>query len=434
MESTKIILRDLIAPNFIPIHEAIKNGTHTYFWLKGGRASTKSSFTAIEIVLGITQDPEANAIVFRKVGDTVRNSVHAIMLWAIAKMGIEHYFDVTTSPAEIVFRKTGQRIIFKGTDKPEKLKSIALKKGYFKYAWFEELAEFAGPEEVRNILQSVVRGNVQPRVIMTYNPPDDEYNWVNREATAQVNDRLVHHSTYLDVPPDWLGKQFIKDAESLKLRDYERYAHEYLGEVIGRTDKLVMAGRWSVEKFDTPIHLDGPYFGADWGFANDPNVLVKLWIDWEPMKIYVEYAKYGNGTETDDIPELFECVPGSKDHTIRADSARPETISYLKRHGYPKMVGVKKWPGSVEDGVNYMKNFHWVIHERCEEFIEEAKNWSYKTNRAGDVLSKLDDGFDHGWDGCRYSLTPFIKKRDTEVEIVGPTTTGGSIEDVVLAF
>jgi PBSX family phage terminase large subunit len=423
-------LQSIIAPKFYGVHNAIKSGKYSEIWLKGGRSSTKSSFIAIEIIKGMMEDPDANAIVFRKVGDTIRNSVHQLFLWAIGKLEAEDHFDWTTSPAEIIYKKTNQKVIFKGLDKPEKLKSIALQSGYFKYSWLEETAEYSGAEEVRNVLQSVVRGGKTHLTFYSYNPPDDEYNWVNKEAEYKVPGRYVHHSTYLDVPADWLGEKFIEKAELLKARNYDRYRHEYLGEVVGRTEKLVMAGRWRVATetdfkrldFDT---LDGPYMGADWGFSKDPNVLSKIWIDWEVNASYVEYAQYGYKTEIDDLPELFAMVPGSSDNPVRADSARPETISYLKRNNYPKMRGVSKWAGSVEEGVNFMKQFTWIFHPRCTEAIEEAKNWSYKTNRGGDVLSKLDDGYDHFWDSARYALSPLIRKREIEDDVVDPSSTGG---------
>lgn len=423
---SKIIVSQVIAPPFHDVHRSIVKDEYAQIWLKGGRGSTKSSFTAIEIILGIMRDPNANCLALRKVGDTVRGSIHQTFLWAINMLGVEEYFNHTTSPAEITYLPTGQKIIMKGSDKPEKLKGINLAKGYFKFVWFEELAEFDGAHEVRNILQSTLRGGTKFLVFMSYNPPDDEHNWVNRESDHDVPGRLVHHSTYLDVPEEWLGDQFIHDADILKKRDYERYRHEYLGEVVGNADKLVMAGRWSVGERDTKF-LDGPYYGADWGFAKDPNVLCKLWIDWDEFEIYVEHAKFGYKTELDDLPELFDAVPGARDHVVRADSARPETISYLKRHGYSGIKGVKKWNGSVEEGVNYMKGFHWVFHPDCKEAIEEAKNWSYQVNRAGDILSKLEDKFNHFWDSARYALAPLIKKRDNGEDVVVAVTTGGVI-------
>lgn len=434
---TEISLKDNIAPSFYEVDKALIDGDYTQFWLKGGRGSTKSSFTAIEIIVGIIEDPEANAIALRKVGDTIRTSIHANLVWAIHKLGVQDYFEWTTSPAEIVYKLTNQKIIMKGTDKPEKLKSIALVKGYFKYVWFEELAEYSGMEEIRNILQSTLRGGENFQVFMTYNPPDDEHNWVNKESLIENPDRYVHHSTYLDVPEDWLGQQFIRDAELLKKQNYDKYAHEYLGEVIGNTEKLVMSGRWKIgkeEEFENVHKLDGPYYGADWGFSKDPNVLCKLWVCWDTMHIYVEYAEYGYQTEIEEIPHLFSKVPDSRFNVIRGDNARPETINYVKRNGFPKMTAVKKWNGCVEEGVNYMQNFTWVFHPRCEKAIEEAKNWSFKVNTAGDVTSKLEEGFDHFWDSARYAITPLIKKNRSlsEEVIISVTTGGGDLGEVVI--
>lgn len=445
-----------IAENFAevyyPLHLDVLDHEYTYFWLKGGRGSAKSSVAAIEIIFGIMNDPDANALVTRKVGNTIRTSVYEHLKWAINILGVEHLWEYSKSLLEFTYTPTGQKILCKGADEPEKLKSIKLSKGYFKFVWFEELAEYHNAKEIRNILQSVLRGGDRYIVFMTYNPPDDEHNWVNIEATKPNPDRKVLHTTYLDVPPEWNGSQFIQDAEILKANDYEAYRHEYLGEVVGNAEKLVMSGKWRIGNYEEfkniekAEELDGPLYGADWGFSTDPNVLTRIFIDWDATYwneklqkevarpvIYVADAKYGYKTETDDLPELFDCVPDARNHVIRADSARPETISYMKRHNYPKMKGVKKWPGCVEDSIPYMRQFEWVFHPDLEEAITEAKNWSYKVNKAGDILAKLEDGYDHFWDAVRYALTPLIKHYlDMKGELVMISTTGGDMGEVAI--
>lgn len=424
-EEQKIVdTKDIIGPAFHKVHVGVKRNYYDEVWLKGGRGSLKTSTTAIEIVYGIIRDPEANALVLRKVGDTLRGSVNQSLLWAINKLGWDSYFDSTTSPAEITYKLTGQKIIMKGADKPEKLKGLNLAKGYFKYVWYEEVSEFASMAEIRSINQTVLRGGKQQIRFYTFNPPPDEHNWVNKETNIQLPRRLIHHSDYRTVPPEWLGEQFLKEAEQLKERDYDRYRHEYLGEVVGRSDKLVMAGKWEVGDRDTS-KMDGAYYGLDFGFANDPNVACKLWVDWDAKEIYVEYAEYGYGTETDNMPSFLKRVPGIQNSTIRADSARPETISYLRRHGFQRIKSVKKWNGSVEEGVNWMRGFRWIFNPRCEKAIEEAKNWSYKVNKAGDILGDLQSGWDHFFDAARYALAPFIKKRNSGEEAIMPYTTGG---------
>ena len=159
----------------------------------------------------------------------------------------------------------------------------------------------------------------------------------------------------------------------------------------------------------TAAGWDGPYFGADWGFSQDPTTLVKLWIG--ERKLYVEHEAYGVGVDIDRTPEFFDRVPGAREATIRGDSARPETISYLRRNGYPGIESVTKWKGSVEDGVAALRGFEQiVIHPRCRHTEEEARLWAYKIDRlTGDVMPDLVDRHNHIWDAVRYALEPVIR-------------------------
>lgn len=403
-------LDQLIAPAFYDLHDDIRTNAATYFWFKGGRGSTKSSFSAVETILEIMRDPEANALVLRKYSNTLRDSVMSSLKWAIHMLGVEDFFDSTVSPMEIVYKPTGQKIILKGLDDPLKLKSLSLVRGYFKIVWFEELAEFHGAEEVRSVLQSALRGGKQHIIFMTYNPPDDPGNWVNKEAEAEMPRRIVHHSTYLDVPSEWLGEQFIQDANTLKERDYDKYRHEYLGEVVGRSDIAVFGGKWVVQDFEPQDDWDGPYYGGDWGFAEDPTALVKMWIHDETL--YIEYEAYASRVDIEDTPELFDKVPGAKQHTIRADCSRPETISHMNNKGY-NVLACKKWTGCVEDGVTVIRGFKKiVIHSRCKNMQEEARLYSYKIDRlTKEVLPVIVDKYNHLWDAVRYGLENYIMQR-----------------------
>ena len=226
-------LSSVIAPSFHTIHRDIKADKHTHYWLSGGRGSTKSSFVAIEIILGIMADKKANAIVLRKVKDTLKGSVDDQLEWAIETLGVEEYWHKSISPLGFTYKPTGQQIRFKGADKPKKIKGSKYSRGYCKFIWYEELDEFNGMEEVRTINQSLMRGGVKFTVFYTYNPPKSSNSWVNAEVQSTRDDRLTHHSTYLTVPHDWLGQQFIIEAEHLKLTKQKAYQHEYLGEVVG---------------------------------------------------------------------------------------------------------------------------------------------------------------------------------------------------------
>ena len=166
-----IQLTDIIAPAFYPVHWDILDGKHTYYDLYGGRGSTKSSFISVEIVLGMVDDAQANAVVFRKYGVTLRESVFEQIQWAIDELGMTDYWTSSVSPMQYVYKPTGQKIIFRGLDKAKKTKSIKTSRGYFKYLWFEELDEYAGAEEIRTVQQSVLRGGSKFVVFKSFNPP-----------------------------------------------------------------------------------------------------------------------------------------------------------------------------------------------------------------------------------------------------------------------
>ena len=191
-----------IAPAFHALHRDVRARRHREYWLKGGRGSTKSSFISLVIVRGLLADPNANAIIYRKVGNTIKDSVYSQMLWAIDQLQLAPWFQAKVSPFELIYKPTGQRVLFRGADDPLKSKSIKLQHGYFRYLWFEELSEFRGMEDIRTIKQSVFRGVDRGVTLYSYNPPKSAQNWVNTEALKSVTGRLVHHSTYLNIPKE----------------------------------------------------------------------------------------------------------------------------------------------------------------------------------------------------------------------------------------
>lgn len=441
---TQVRLTTLIAPPFYPLHKKIKAGKSIALWLKGGRGSTKSSFAAIEIISGIIDDPEANAIVFRKVGDTIKDSVLATLLWAIEKLEVEHLFEHTISPARIIYKPTGQVILFKGLDKAMKLKSIKLKRGYFKWSWYEETAEFSGPEELRNVGQSIKRGGDVFIEIYSYNPPIDPQAWINDHVTkiqAQIEldpgcGKTVHHSTYYDVPPAWLGEQFLTDAAELLAENPLAHEHEYMGLAVGISEAIIFAGKYTIETFEPKPHWDGPYYGGDWGFSQDPSTLVKCWIEVldeskpiekAPKNLYIEYAEFGKRIELDEYEQFYDGgtfnhptlgkrahsgVPGVRKGKIMADCSLPATISHVKSKGFD-VVGAEKWPESIEDGITVLLAFHKIIiHTRCKEMAKEARLYSFKIDRiTKQVTRDIVDKFNHGWDAVRYALAKFIVRK-----------------------
>ena len=275
----EIRLTNLIAPAYYGLHRDIRRGKYAEYFLRGGRGSAKSSFVSIEIILGLLRRPETNAIVYRRVAATIRESVYEQMLWAIEKLGLGAFFETRLSPPEIICRATGQRILFRGADDPGKSKSLKLAKGFFAYLWFEEAAEFPSMADLRTIKASVIRGGSGAACFYSYNPPLSASNWINEEALLPRQGRIVHHSCYTDVPAEWLGDGFIAEAEALRRSNERAYRHMYLGEAVGsggRVFENLTLRTVADGEFDA---LDRSLNGLDFGFAVDPDAFIRVFYD-----------------------------------------------------------------------------------------------------------------------------------------------------------
>lgn len=245
---------DLIIKKFVPIAKMIFLRLYLHFFFKGGRGSTKSSFIALCLVALMVQDPEFNAVCIRKVADTLQDSVYNQIIWAIEMLGLKDYFQYKTSPLQIIYKPTGQRFYFRGCDRPEKIKSIKCKVGKLRAVWFEELSEFTGMKEIRTVTQSIIRGSSGILCFYSFNPPMDGKNWVNLEIEHKKKNRFVSHSTYLDVPFDWLGSDFYEEAEDLKINKPDDYNNEYLGMISHKTLNVVK--NFSIESNVRPINYN----------------------------------------------------------------------------------------------------------------------------------------------------------------------------------
>jgi PBSX family phage terminase large subunit len=420
----KLCLSAKISEQFHQVHKDIKQEKYSEYWLKGGRGSTKSSFAAIQIILGLINDKNSNALVIRKTANTLRGSVLQTLLFAIDLLEVSQYFDHIKSPAEITYLPTGQKIIMRGLDEPSKLKSIKVRQGYFKFLWFEEGEEYSGMEEIRSVKQSALRGGNKFVEFFTFNPPRNPYHWVNKELTTENEERLIHHSNYQQVSIEWLGEKFFKDAERLKKNNFEAYQHEYGGIPIGNPEEIIFSNCYEVAEFETPElnnMLNSRFFyGADWGFANDPTVLIRCFIMNDCL--YIDQEAVGYHTQIDNIPKLFEEIEGSKSWLIYGDSSRPDTISYLSRQGFNIKAAIKKSTNTIKDGIEYIKSFKKIIvNPRCKRTILELQNYSYKVDKeTKEILPLVDDkaGFDHCIDSIRYALSPYIAKKVSSLDIL----------------
>ena len=396
-------LKDIIAPPFYTVHNDIKEGKHTHYFLKGGRGSTKSSFVSIEIILGMMGDADANAMAIRKVGVNLKDSVFEQLEWAINKLGVDEYWKGRKSPLELVYIPTGQRIIFRGADNPKKIKSTKFSKGYCKYIWYEEAAEFDGMEEIRTINQSLIRGGGRFCVFYSYNPPKSRRNWINGEVTRESPNRLVHHSTYLDVPRDWLGGAFFADAEHLKKVRPDIYGHEYLGEVTGTGGEVfrnITARRITDDEIKT---FDNVSRGIDWGYAADPFAYTVNHYDKTRKRLYIYFEIYKKGISNRKAAEYIKAEnKGNK--VIICDSAEPKSIAEVTEYGI-RVAGAKKGPDSVEYGVKWLQDLEEIIidRERCPNTFKEFNGYELESDGNDGFKARYPDKDNHLIDAVRYS-------------------------------
>ncbi|EMH4076954.1 phage terminase large subunit [Serratia marcescens] len=255
---------------------------------------------------------------------------------------------------------------------------------------------------------------------VTWNPERDGSATDKRFRKEAGDDCITVEMNYTDNPwfPDVLEGERLNDERRL---DPATYAWVWQGAYLENSDKQVLAGKYRIAEFSDNLWKEAErlFFGADFGFAKDPNTLVRSFI--LHNRLYIEYEAYGKHTELDHMPELYDTIPGVRDWPIKADSARPETISYLKRQGF-NISAAEKWQGSVEDGIAHLRGFdEIIIHPRCKNVAREARLWSYKTDRiTGEVLPKLADGNEHCWGGIRYSLDGHIKRKSQVVGMLIP--------------
>lgn len=413
MPNDGVRLSDVIAPAFYPVHWDVVEGKHTYYNLYGGRGSTKSSFIGTEIVLGIISDPLANALIYRKVGNTISNSVYEQVLWSIEALGLSHLWKERKSPFSLTYTPTGQVIIFRGLDKAKKVKSIKIAHGYFKYLWFEELDEFSGDEEIRSVQQSVLRGGEKFIVFKSFNPPISKSNWANQYVLTPRKDALNHKSCYLDVPPAWLGQQFFEDAEFLRQTNPRAYEHEYMGEAIGNGGEVF--DNINVREIsDHEIQsFDRIYMGIDWGWYPDPFHWAKMHYDAARLTLYIfdEYRanKQSNQTTWQALRDQKH-VTGSD--LITADSAEPKSVGDYASYGAMCRPAVKG-PDSVRYGIKWLQSLKSIVIDpvRCPATAKEFQNYEYDRTATGEVMSGYPDADNHSIDAVRYAMERVWKRK-----------------------
>lgn len=371
---------------FVPLLQSARyKGAH------GGRGSGKSHFFGEMLVEECLMQP-TRAVCVREIQKSLDQSVKRLIEDKIAGLGVQSRFRILNTHIEV---DNGGVIIFQGMQNhtADSIKSLE----GFRIAWVEEAQSLS--QRSLDLLRPTIRAPGS-ELWFSWNPSKDtDPVDVLLRGPELPPGAIVVEANWSDNP--WLPPELAEEKDYDQRRDPDKYAHIWLG-AYQRNSEARVFRNWRVEEFETPS--DARFFyGADWGFSVDPTVLVRCFV--EGRTLYVDQEVYKVGCEIDRTPNLFDKIEGSRRWPIRADSARPETISYMQRHGFPRIVPANKGAGSVEDGIEFLKSYDIVVHPRCRHTADELTLYAYKTDKlTGEVLPVLEDKKNHVIDALRYAV------------------------------
>lgn len=407
----------IFAKKYNKLFRMIMKHEYTEYTLTGGRGSCKSSFISLCIIILIVMFPQFNALIIRKNANTLRTSVYEQIIWAIERLGLRSRFKIPkseTSALPIVYnRKNGakQYIIFRGCDNPEKIKSIKIAQGYFSLIWFEEKTEFT-PSEIQNVKVSAMRGGSQFYVFESYNPPSATRHWCNTDARTPKKDRIVFHTTYLDIPREWLGEAILNEIEHTKETNERAYRNIFLGEPTG-TGLNVFENIELREITDEEIAaFDFFYSGIDWGYYPDPFAFSVSSYDAAKQTLFIFDEMYlnkrGNYEAFQDLKKHMEAMGMNiASDRITADSAEPKSVADFRSWG-GNVRGAIKGIGSRDASFKWLQGLRRIVIDpaRCPRIADEFTLYEHEIDRrTGEVLTGYPDGQpDHGMDTIRYAL------------------------------
>lgn len=429
-----------ISPVFCDVSRVIDSGKVNRVMLKGGRGSTKSSYGYQKCLDIFLHRPHAQWICGRRYANTLRRSCFANVLWAITKRGMTVGkpgegcdFDKTVSPMEITYNKTGQKIIFSGLDEPEKLKSITFEDpdAKIEILLLEEYNQLSGPEDARNVRQSVFRSDYSLEFDI-YNPEPDTEQWTNKEARIEEPGKLVHHSTYLDVPAEFIGKRFIEQAEVLKEINPTAYANEYMGDETGLTGTVFNNVVAQSITYEDTLAMKWIRCGMDWGFQSDPWVWLRVGYDRKTRTLYILDEIFNTKTLDDANIEEVKRHLIERDETgkplytnegkpvynrnkpqneIRADAASPKDIATWRHGGMAIMGASKRVP--VADGIKWLTKRKAIVidRERCPLAYQEFSRYRALEDDEGNFKGYPDKD-NHTIDAVRYAVFDLIADPD----------------------
>ena len=409
-------LSEIFNDNFKNFYSKSKKNDYLFYVLKGGRGSAKSTHISFDIIINAMKNP-VTTLVVRKVRNTLSESVFEQLKEAIDILGVGVYWEAKVSPLQLIYKPRGNKIIFRGADDPNKIKSIKMSKFPVTTLWIEELAEFKTEEEVSTIINSVLRAELEDglkyKVYYSYNPPKRKQSWVNKKYDTQffADNTYIHHSTYLE--NKHISRAFKEEAEEVKSRNEFKYRHEYLGEPIGSgivpfnnlifrtiTDKEIAS-------------FDNIRQGLDWGYATDPLAFIRCHYDKKKRTLYLFDEFYEVKASLRKIEEFLKSKKYHYDRIV-ADSAEPRSIAEMKSYGF-QIEGAKKGAGSVEYGEKWLDDLEAIIIDpkRTPNTAKEFENIDYQVDKDGNPKAKLEDKDNHIIDACRYACENDMKNRKT---------------------
>ncbi len=409
-------LSDIFTPHFQKAYGIIKSNRYLRYVFKGGRNSAKSTHIAMFIILLVMKLP-ITFLVVRKVGATLRESVYEQLKEAINMLGVESKWKMNISPMELTYLPRGNKIIFRGVDDPQKIKSIKVSKFPIAGLWIEEASEFKTEEEISTVEKSILRATLEEGlfyiIFMSYNPPKRKTHWLNKKYnshTIPVN-TYVDHSTYLDNPH--LSKETLEEAEIDKENRPKKYKHEWLGEAVG-------SGVVPFENLEFRTITDEEYKafdnirqGNDFGYANDPNAFVRWHYNKKKNIIYAMDEIYGVKMSNRHLANEIK-ARGYDSHYTIADSSEPKSIDEIKNeHGIKRFKGAKKGPDSVEYGERWLDDLEAIVIDprRTPHIADEFENIDYELDRDGNPKNRLQDKDNHCIDATRYAFEDDMAKK-----------------------
>lgn len=387
-----------------------------YKAVKGSRASKKSSTQSLKVITEIIENPNINWLVVRKVERTLRDSCYAQLKWAIHRLKVDNFFKCSTSPLEITYKPTGQKILFRGLDDPLKVTSITVEVGSLCRLWIEEAYEITS-EDAFDRLDESIRGQLPKgmyhQVVLTFNPWSDKH-WLKKRFFDEPSKNVLAMTT------NYMCNEFLSEADLVLFEEMKKNPRRYrtagLGEW-GIVEGLVYEN-WEERVFDVHEISIRPSvrsaFGMDFGYVNDPSTLFCGLVDTVAREIYVFDEMYEKGMSNEDIKDRVSEMGYSKER-IKADSAEPKSIAYLRKAGLTRIRAAKKGPDSIRAGISIIQDYKIIIHPRCVNFITEISNYTWDKDKFDNAINKPIDDFNHLMDAMRYAMEEFDGRKGVRI-------------------